>query len=425
MLLAAALNYDAAAAASNALRDTLLPITYLLCFLGFVECVYRSHGDGERILMFFISIACVVILAANFPTGINLLKNGINSMMDTHNEHVNNLFYQILNANLSNEPSMWDVGNYILYGIIKLLQGIGRCGIIIIEMIQTVSLLALVAISPILIGMLATSWTRSAGVRFLMTSLIICMWSIGIALVDLVLFAIGQYVFAAALGAGAAGAIGTVGAGTAAGVTLTTLALPAVLLAVGLATFVPIALYLSIPIVMHSVMLGANPLTSSLSAGAGIAGTAIGISSANAARAASTAAGMAASRGAGGGGGGVGAEGQSMSQPASQTLAPIPSSSTAGDSAPESGVVRSAAGAYSAAPGASYSAAPAGQQAEAPGGGMLATQINSDAFSVSTSSGAARDFQGNIGHPQDLAAAYNTMLSAAPRPPSSSTTTTP
>ena len=345
-------------------------------------------------------------------------------MMDTHNEHVNNLFYQILNANLSNEPSMWDVGNYILYGIIKLLQGIGRFGIIIIEMIQTVSLLALVAISPILIGMLATSWTRSAGVRFLMTSLIICMWSIGIARVDLVLFAIGQYVFAAALGAGAAGAIGTVGAGTAAGVTLTTLALPAVLLAVGLATFVPIALYLSIPIVMHSVMLGANPLTSSLSAGAGIAATAIGVSSANAARAASTAAGMAASRGSGGSGG-VGAEGQSMPPAASQTLAPIPSSSTAGDSAPESGVVRSAAGAYSAAPGASYSAAPAGQQAEAPGGGMLATQINSDAFSVSTSSGAARDFQGNIGHPQDLAAAYNTMLATALRPPSSSTTTTP
>ena len=39
---------------------------------------------------------------------------------------------------------MWDVGNYILYGIIKLLQGIGKVGIIVIEMMQTVSLLALV-----------------------------------------------------------------------------------------------------------------------------------------------------------------------------------------------------------------------------------------------------------------------------------------
>jgi hypothetical protein len=92
----------------------------------------------------------------------------------------------------------WDVGNYILWDY-QAASGIGKFGIIIIELIQSVSILALVAISLILIGMLATSWTRFMGVRFLMTSLIICMWSIGIALVDLVLFAIGQYIFTAAL----------------------------------------------------------------------------------------------------------------------------------------------------------------------------------------------------------------------------------
>jgi hypothetical protein len=420
MLLGAELNYDAAVAASKMLRDDLMPITYFICFLGFVECVWRSRGDGERILMFFISIACIVILAAKFSTGIELLKNAINAMMDTHNQHVNNMFYQVLNANLTNEPSMWDVGNYILYGIIKLLQGIGRFGIIVVELIQHVSLLALVAISPILIGMLATSWTRSAGVRFLMTSLIVCMWSIGIALVDLVLFAIGQYVFAAALGAGAAGAIGTVGAGTAAGVTLTTLALPAVLLAVGLATFVPMALYLAIPIVMHSVMLGANPLTSALSAGAGMAATAIGISSANAARAASTAAGL-ASRGAGGSGGGSGSESQSMSPAASQPLAPIPRGSGAGASAAASGVVKTASGAYTAAPDAPYSTASVGQHAESPGAalgsGMLATQSDANNFTVSSNTGS-KEFKGNIGNAMTLASAYNSMIadpSTAPR----------
>ena len=408
MLLAAGLNYDAAAAAANALRDTLLPITYFLCFLGFVECVARSHGDGERILMFFVGIACIVILASTFPDGLRTLRDGINSMMDSHNEHVNNMFYQILNAKLSNEPSMWDVGNYILYGIIKLLQGIGKFGIIIIELIQSVSILALVAISPILIGMLATSWTRSAGVRFLMTSLIICMWSIGIALVDLVLFAIGQYIFTAALGAGAVGAIGAVGAGAAAGVTLTTLALPSVLLVVGIAALVPIALYLAIPIIMHAVMMGANPLTSSLSAGAGVAATAIGITGANAARAAATTAGM-ASRGSGGASGsGFGSE---RISPASQDLGPIPPSSSAGQSAPSAGVVRSASGAYSAASDAPYSAAPAGQQAEAPGGGMTATQLDAGNFTVTSNSGASKPFRGNIGHAQTLAGAYNSMIS--------------
>ena len=416
MVLAAALNYDAANAAAIALRETLLPITYFLCFLGFVECVARSRGDGESILMFFISIACIVILAANYPTGLRLLRDGINSMMDTHNAHVSNIFYQILNANLTNEPSMWDVGNYILYGIIKLLQGIGKVGIIIIELLQTVSLLALVGISPLLIGMLATSWTRSAGVRFLMTSLIICMWTIGIAIVDLVLFGLGQYIFAAAIGTGAAGAIGAFGTGAAAGISLTTLALPSLVLVVAIAAFVPIALYLAIPIIMHAVMLGANPLTSALSAGAGLAATAIGITAAGAARTMSTAVGMTAAGAASATSGSAGPNSSGSGQniaPASQDIsAPLPSP-PGGQSASVAGVTQYASGAYGAAPGATYSTAPVGHQADAPGGGMTATQIDAASFSVTTAEGASHAFRGNIGSPQTLAAAYNSVSSTA------------
>ena len=296
MLLAqmTGLNYDGASAAASLLRETLLPACYFFCFLGFVECVYHSRGDGERIILFFISVACIVVLASNFPAGITLLQTTINGWMETRNEHQNNMFYQMLNANLGETPSIWDVGNYILYGIVKLLQGIGRFGIIIIELIQSVSILALVGISPILIGFLATSWTRSAGVRFLLTSLIVCMWSIGIALVDLVLFSLGQYIFSAAIGAGGVAAIGAVGAGTAAGLTLTTLAMPALLLLMAVACCVPLALYLAIPLIMGSVFLGANPITSALSAGSGLAATGIGIAAASAVRSISTAAGMAA-----------------------------------------------------------------------------------------------------------------------------------
>jgi hypothetical protein len=91
------------------------------------------------------------------------------------------------------------------------------------------------------------------------------------------------------------GGVGAIGAGTAAGVSLTTLALPAVFV-MALAAFVPIALYLAVPIIMHAVMLGANPLTSALSAGAGIAGTAAGVATAGVARTITT---TAAVRGAG------------------------------------------------------------------------------------------------------------------------------
>ena len=278
IILAAALNYDAASAAATSMRDTLLPVTYFICFLGFVEGVAKSRGDGERIVMSFIVIALIAILTVNYPTAITILRDSINSTMDTNNAHVNNLFYQMVNAKLPDQPWITDIGNYILYGLIKLLQGIGKVGIMIVDVLQNVSLLALIAISPILLGMLATSWTQGAGARFLMTSLIICMWKIGVGLVDLVLYALGQYIFAAAITAGGGAGLGAIGAGTAAGVSLTTLALPAVVLAMAVAAFVPIALYLAVPILMHAVMLGANPLTAALSAGAGIAATAVGVS---------------------------------------------------------------------------------------------------------------------------------------------------
>ena len=284
------LNYDTASAAANTLREALLPFTFFLCFLGFVECVAHSRGDGERIVMYFIGVAVIAFLAANFPAGLTILTNSIDGMIDSHQAKTENLFWQILNAHLQETSSIWDVGNYILYGIVKLLQGIGKVGLVIVDLLQNVSILALVGISPILLGMLATSWTRSAGVRFLMTSGIIAMWSLGIALVDIVLYAVGNYIFGAAIGAGGAAGIGVLGAGTAAGVTLTTLAMPALLLVMAVACFVPIGLYLSIPLLMHAVMLGATtqPDHHTLSAGAGIAATGMGLAGAGATRSIAT-----------------------------------------------------------------------------------------------------------------------------------------
>ena len=362
-----------------------------------------------------------MILTANYPTAITILRDTINSTMDTNNAHVNNLFYQIVNAKLPDQPWITDIGNYILYGLIKLLQGIGKVGIIIVDLLQQVSLLALVAISPILLGMLATSWTQGAGARFLMTSLIICMWKIGVGLVDLVLFAVGQYIFVAAIGVGGAGGVGAIGAGTAAGVSLTTLALPAVVLVMALAAFVPIALYLAVPIIMHAVMLGANPLTSALSAGAGIAGTAAGVATAGVARTIAT---TAAVRGAGRSRDGAGEA--NIAPPGNQNISPASQSpggpmTTAGGGGQTgygnsiAGVIQHPSGAYSAAPGAAYSTAETGTTVEAPGsGGMAATQNDPSNFSVVTPSGRSHTFGGNLGSPQQLAAAYNCMMSMPP-----------
>jgi hypothetical protein len=421
IILAAALNYDAASAAATSMRDTLLPVTYFICFLGFVEGVAKSRGDGERIVMSFIVIALIAILTVNYPIAITILRDSINSTMDTNNAHVNNLFYQMVNAKLPDQPWITDIGNYILYGLIKLLQGIGKVGIMIVDVLQNVSLLALIAISPILLGMLATSWTQGAGARFLMTSLIICMWKIGVGLVDLVLYALGQYIFATAITAGGGAGLGAIGAGTAAGVSLTTLALPAVVLAMAVAAFVPIALYLAVPILMHAVMLGANPLTAALSAGAGIAATAVGITTAGAARTIGTTAAFRGSRGSRDGAGETNRAStgnQDISTASQSPGRPMTTAEAGGQTdngSTTAGVIQHPSGAYSAAPGASYSNAATGTTVQAPGGsGMTATQSDGN-FSVTTQNGRSQTFGGNLGSPEQLAAAYNFMSSTPPR----------
>jgi hypothetical protein len=262
-----------------------------------------------------------------------------------------------------------------------------------------------------------------------MTSIIICMWQIGISLVDLILYAVGQYIFTGAIAVGGSAGAAAIGAGTAAGISLTTLALPAVVLAMAIAVFVPIALYLAVPIVMHAVMLGANPLTSVLSAGAGVAASAAAAITAGTTSVIGTAGTLARSGGT--------TEGSSQSTrqipgngpitnvAPNTNVAPhpgisdsVPSSDTASQTA--GGVLRQASGAFAVAPGATYSTASAGSKVEAPGNtGMSAVQGMGE-FSVTSSTGESRTFKGNIGNPHELAAAYNAMT-AAKRQPSDAT----
>jgi hypothetical protein len=176
------------------------------------------------------------------------------------------------------------------------------------------------------------------------------------------------------------------------------------------AAFIPVCLYLSIPILMHTLMLGANPLTSALSAGAGLAATGMGISAGgrlaldlNRGRHRLTRSGGRWRRRRNGCW--SVSIGPSIA-PRSEMLNP-PSSASGGASAPSGGV-------SSAAP----AVAPIGHQVmSTSGGGMSATQIDAGNFSVRTSSGASRNFKGNVAHAPTVQQAFNDMLSQSSEPP--------
>jgi hypothetical protein len=411
------LNYDAASQAAMNLRGALLPITYALAFLGWGFAVWRASNLGESVVKYFILAAIVVILTAGFPTALMALRDGIRGLAADNSAHTSNQFYLMLNARLTNEPSMFNVGATVLYGIVKFLQGIGLAGVAIVDLLQNLSVLALVAVSPILLGMLATPVTQTAGLRFLLLSCTVSLWPIGTQLVDLILYGVGAHVFAIALGAGAAGAAGAIGTATAAGISLTTVALPALVICMAFAAFVPIALYLAVPIFFHVVMQGGSPVTAALSSAMGIGATAMGISGMAASRSIATAGGLASRAPAGAATSSMPAGGNGSSAPPVPSVTP-PSTVTGGASTPGgSGVVQTSGGAFAAATGAAPTPSPVGSQFAAPGGGMTAQQTAASTFNVTTASGATRTFTGSAGNPTTLARAFNNMMASPPNRP--------
>ena len=101
-----------------------------------------------------------------------------------------------------------------------------------------------------MIGFLAISYTQNIGIKFLLTSIGVIMWSLGMVLVDLFLYYLGTGVMGGMLSAG-------VGAGIAAG-PLAIVSWPAAVGTMLIASLVPTFLYLATPIAVATLMSGAN-----------------------------------------------------------------------------------------------------------------------------------------------------------------------
>ena len=68
--------------------------------------------------------------------------------------------------------------------------------LILLRFFQEFAIAGLIAVSPLLIGFLFFSYTQSLGVQFGVTSLTVLLWHVAICLVDLVIQAISDVLFA-------------------------------------------------------------------------------------------------------------------------------------------------------------------------------------------------------------------------------------
>ncbi len=254
ILLANASAFDAGV---ETLRWKLFPLAFILVILGIWESGWKGGSDPRSILGILLKTTIIVVLLAFFPAMMKGGKEAFDGLKDVVSPGAQNRFTELLEENLP-EVEVWNIGPYIASLIVIFLQFWGLLGIKIVKFFQEYSTGCLTAVSPLMIGLLAVSYTQAIGIRFLMTSLCVVMWSLGFVFVDLFLSYLGTGVLTAMLGAGVGATIGGI---------LTVVGWPVAIGTMLVAALVPTFLYVATPMAITKLMAGANAGTAAAWAG--------------------------------------------------------------------------------------------------------------------------------------------------------------
>ncbi len=143
-------------------------------------------------------------------------------------------------------------------GIGMFFQGIGRFMLLALRFFQEFAIAGLIAVSPLLLGFLFLSYTQSFGIQFCVTSLTVLLWHVAICLVDIVIVAISDMLFAPITSGGLIQTAQNLI------VVQNWLLFPFIM---AFAALITVFFYLSVPFVAGAIMKGASGTTSALQAG--------------------------------------------------------------------------------------------------------------------------------------------------------------
>lgn len=242
------------------IRTYMMPFAFVLCILGIGEMGWRAGSDTKAILGVILKVTIIVALIAGYPTIMNKGMEAFQEMRQKFTNAQDAKFIQLLTSRIQNQPSdSWtDLGKIVPAAVGYFFQGIGRFMMIVLNFFQQFAIAGLIAISPLLLGFLFFSPTQSFGIQFAVTSFTVMLWYLGICLVDIVIVAISDMLFAP-ITAG-----GIVQVAQNAIVVQNWLLFPFIM---AFASIVTLFFYLSVPFVAGAIMKGASGTTSALTAG--------------------------------------------------------------------------------------------------------------------------------------------------------------
>jgi hypothetical protein len=377
--------------AAMEIRSLLLPFAFVLCVIGIGEMGWRAGSDTRAILGALLKTILIVGLLAGYPSAMDNGQKAFAEMRSKFTNARDAKFVQLLRSRIENQPSdSWtDLAKVVPAAIGMFFQGIGRFMLIVLVFFQNFAIAGLIAVSPLLLGFLFFSYTQSLGIQFCVTSLTVLLWHVAICLVDIVIVAISDLLFAPI---------------TTGGLIQTSqnlimvqnwLLFPFIM---AFAAIVTVFFYLSVPFVAGAVMKGLSGTTASLQAGIQnsmqAAGLAIGTGV--------TAAGAAATLG-----GSTALQGVLTG---AQTMA-----GTASSAGRLAGELSGSMGGEVPAPPPTPAAPAGGDSISNPDNpGMVAHQTAPNAFAVvDANTGTVSHHRGSIATPQTAQAAFNSHASKA------------
>ena len=246
--------------AAGEIRTLLMPFAFILCVIGIGEMGWRAGSDSRAILGALLKCILIVTLIAGYP---DIMKGGQASFIELRNKFTNARdakFVQLLHSTVQNQPSdsITDIGKIVPAAIGYFFQGIGRFMLLVLRFFQEFAIAGLIAVSPLLIGFLFSSYTQSVGVHFGITSLTVLLWHVAICLVDITIQLISDALF---LPITTGGLVQTAQNMI---VVQNWLHFPFIM---AFGAFLTVFFYLSVPFVASAVMKGLSGTTASLQAG--------------------------------------------------------------------------------------------------------------------------------------------------------------
>ncbi len=380
------------------IRLLLMPFAFVLCIIGIGEMGWRAGSDTRAILGALLKVILIVGLLAGFPSAMDGGQNAFVEMRGKFTNARDAKFVQLLRSRIENQPSdSWtDLGKVVPAAIGMFFQGIGRFMLVVLTFFQNFAIAGLIAVSPILLGFLFFSYTQSLGIQFCVTSLTVLLWHVAICLVDIVIVAISDLLYAPITTGGIVQTAQNLI------VVQNWLLFPFIM---AFASVITVFFYLSIPFVAGAIMKGMSGTTAALQAGIQgtmqAAGMAVG-AGLTAAGAAATLGGSTAMQGAL-----AGAQAAAGAAGSAGRLAGEMSASMGGDVPPPPPIPPASSG---------------GDSVSNPNNpGMVAHQTAQNAFAVvDNNTGTVSHHKGSIAMPHAAQAAFNSHSSKAqPLPPDS------